>query len=187
MATELVRRRLTVEEYHRMAEAGILAEDDRIELIAGELIEMSPIGRRHMACVNRLTQFLVPSMAGTAIVSVQNPIHLDAYHEPQPDFVVLEYRSDYYVSEVPAASSIRFVIEVADATLAYDRGTKLPLYAGAEIPEAWLVDLEDEVVERHTHPVEGSYRMIVRAGRGESLESTTVAGLTLDVDSVLGD
>ena len=116
----VTRRRFTVREYHRMAEAGILHEDDRVELIEGELIEMAAIGTRHFTCVNGLTRFLVRSVGDEAIVSVQNPVRLDEYGEPQPDLAVIRPRD--YRESLPTPEDVLLLIEVSDTTLAYDRG-----------------------------------------------------------------
>ena len=123
----VTRRRFTVHEYHRMAEAGILHEDDRVELIEGELIEMAAIGTRHFTCVNGLNRFLVRSVGDEAIVSVQNPVRLDEYGEPQPDLAVIRPRD--YRESLPMPEDVLLLIEVSDTTLAYDRGVKLPMYA----------------------------------------------------------
>jgi Uma2 family endonuclease len=184
MATQIARRRFTVEDYHRMAEAGILTEDDRVELIAGEVVEMTPIGGPHMGGVNRLNELLTRQVAGSAIVSVQNPIQLSTDGEPQPDIALL--RRDAPRDAVPTAADVLLVIEVADTSLAFDRDVKLPLYAAAGIPEAWLFDVGGEALERHSEPRAGEYRLIARARRGESLPSTVLPALVLPVDAILG-
>lgn len=184
MASTGVRRRFTTAEYERMAATGILREDDRIELIAGEIIQMNPIGGRHIQSVNRLTRLLSHIAGEQALVSVQNPIRLSDNSEPQPDLALLRDRD--YVTEIPAAADVLLTIEVADSSLAYDRGQKLPLYAAAGIPEAWLVDLIAGSIERHTEPRTDGYRLIARASRGESLASTVMPTLILAVDTILG-
>ncbi len=130
----VTRRRFTVHEYHRMAEAGILHEDDRVELIEGELIEMAAIGTRHFTCVNGLARFLVQNVGDEAIVSVQNPVRLDEYGEPQPDLAVIRPRD--YRGSLPTPEDVMLLIEVSDTTLANDRDVKLPMYARKEIREA---------------------------------------------------
>ncbi len=178
------RRRFTVHEYHRMAEAGILHEDDRVELVGGEIVEMTPIGTRHFTCVNQLTRLLVSSVGDGAIVSVQNPIRLDEHGEPQPDLAVIRARD--YRESLPTPEDVLLLIEVSDTSLAYDRDVKLPLYARFGIPEVWIVDLAGEAIERHTEPSEGGYGLIRRARRGAALESAGLSGLVLPVDAVLG-
>jgi len=164
MAVEVAatRRRFTRAEYHRMAEVGILGEDDRVELIRGEIVEMSPIGRRHVAFVDNLTQLLVLRLAGRAIVSVQNPVVLTDDSEPQPDFTVRRIRPVPYKEREAHADDVLLLIEVADTSLAYDRSTKLRLYAEAEIPEYWVVDCNAETVEVHRTPGPEGYRDINR-------------------------
>ena len=177
-------RRFTVEDYHRMAEAGILAEDDRVELIAGEIVEMSPIGIRHVSCVIALTDLLRNLIGRDVLISVQNPIRLGDHNEPQPDIALLKRRR--YRRALPGVEDVLLVIEVADSSRDYDRNVKLPLYAAAGIAEAWLVDLVADTIERHTEPHAGRYRHRVIAGRGESISSTVMTAITLPVDEVLG-
>ncbi len=120
---EVTRRRFTVHEYHRMGEAGILHEDDRIELLDGELVEMAAIGTRHFSCVNRLNHLLVGRVGDDVIVSVQNPVRLNEYTEPQPDVALIRARD--YSESLPTPDDVLLLIEVSDTTLAYDRGLKL--------------------------------------------------------------
>lgn len=182
MATEPVPRRFTVDDYHQMVEAGILCEDDRVELINGEILEMSPIGGRHVACVNRINRILIEHLGDAAIVSIQNPIRLGQYQEPEPDVAVIRRRS--YGDELPSTEDVLVLIEVSSTSLAFGRGTKLPLYAVVGIPEVWLVDIPGEAVERHTNPVGGAYRVTVRVGRGEAIESTVLPNLRLQTNDV---
>jgi Uma2 family endonuclease len=154
---EPARRLFTREEYHCMGEVGILKPTERVELIRGEIIEMSPIGRRHVAFVNNLTQLLVLRLGGRAIVSVQNPVALDDDTEPEPDLAVLRRRAVPYKESEPATDDVLLLIEVADSSLAYDRGTKLWLYAESGIPEYWLVDTAAEAIETHRRPGPGGY------------------------------
>jgi Uma2 family endonuclease len=150
-----------VDDYHRMGEAGILHEDDRVELIDGELIERAPIGQGHAATVNRLTRALVMAFGERAIVSVRNPVRLDRSNEPQPDFAVFRPRADFYeTGERPGPSDTLLVVEVADSSLRYDRAVKLPLYARAGIGEVWIVDLHRRVVDVHLMPAGDGYATI---------------------------
>src|SRR5215813_6167875 len=164
MAVEVVatRRRFTRAEYYRMAEVGILGEDDRLELIRGEIIEMSPIGRRHTAFVGNLTQLLVVRLAGRALVWVQNPVVLADDTEAKPDLAVLRRRRVPYKEREAWAEDTLLLIEVADSSLAYDRTTKLRLYAEADIPECWVVDGISEAVEVHRTPGPDGYRDVTR-------------------------
>ena len=179
-------RRFTVDEFHRMAEAGILHEDERVELIGGEIVEMNPIGGRHARCVTELTRVLVSMVGDDVRVSPQNPVRLDEHQEPQPDVAVHRASEKYRAGELPTAEDMQLLIEVADTSLASDRDVKLPLYARAGIAEVWLVDLNANVIERHTEPSENGYRLVRRAGRGEMLESVVLPALTLSVNAALG-
>ena len=185
MRVQVQRRLFTVEEYHRMAEAGILSEDDRVELIEGELVTMSPIGSRHAATVARLTALLFP-IRGRGILWVQNPIRLGAHSEPQPDVALLRYRPDFYASAHPGPEDVLLVVEVAETSADYDRSVKIPLYARHGIPEAWLVDLLEERIEIYRHPTPQGYQDLHIAHRGETVRPTTLPDLELSVDDILG-
>lgn len=143
----LQRHRLSVADYYRMAEAGILGEDDRCELIEGEIIDMAPIGSRHASTVKRLLRHFERTVGNSAIVSIQDPIRLDARNEPQPDLALLRHRDDFYQQAHPTPGDVLLIVEVADASLRYDREVKLPLYARFGIPEVWIVDLQSSRVE----------------------------------------
>jgi Uma2 family endonuclease len=187
VATEIVRKRFTVDEYHAMAEAGILAEDDHVELVSGEIVQMSPIGPRHAACVDRLDDLLRESAPrGTAIIRVRSPIAVGEHHEPEPDISVLRFRPDYYAGGLPVPADVLLVIEVADTSPEHDRDVKLAVYARAGIPESWLADLRGGALERHTEPSADGYRLVTRAGRGQVLGSTVLPSLALDVARVIG-
>ncbi|PYN93991.1 MAG: Uma2 family endonuclease [Candidatus Rokuibacteriota bacterium] len=164
MAVEVAatRRRFTRAEYYRMAEVGILGEDDRVELIRGEIVEMSPIGRRHRAFVGNLNQLLAVRLAGHAFVWMQNPIVLAEDTEPQPDIAVIRCRPVPYKEREAWAEDVLLLIEVADSSLAYDRSTKLRLYAEAGIPEYWVVDCTAEAIEVYRTPGPEGYRDVSR-------------------------
>ncbi len=177
------RRRFTVEDYHRMGEAGILTEDDRVELIGGAIVELSPIHDPHVRAVNYLNEFLILRLAGGDVtVSIQNPIRLSDDTEPQPDVAVLRGRG----RGVADAADVLLVIEVADSSREYDRETKLRRYAAAGIPEAWLSDLVGSLLERHSEPRDGIYRQVATGRPGETLTSTVLPGLTIPVGLALG-
>lgn len=161
---------------------GIFGEDARVELIGGEIVEMSPIGGRHARCVNRITRLLIVALGERAEVSPQNPVELDDRSEPQPDLAVL--RPEPAADTTPRAGDVFLVVEVADTSLAFDRDVKAPLYARAGIPTLWIVDLPDRRVEVHTDPSPTGYRHRERLGAGDRL---VLAGLAdLAVDDVLG-
>jgi Uma2 family endonuclease len=186
MSVQIQKHYFSVDDYYRMADAGVFPVAARVELIEGEVIEMSPIGNRHAGCVNRLGMLLSRATSDFAIVAVQNPVRLNDFSEPQPDIALLKPRDDYYSNAHPTPADVLLIIEVADTTVAYDRSVKLPLYARAGIPEAWLMVLPKDLVEVHSQPVNGKYQKIQRLKRGKSLTSSTVAGLRFKVDDLLG-
>ncbi|WP_325064593.1 Uma2 family endonuclease [Dolichospermum flos-aquae] len=158
MVLQLVRHQFTVKQFHQMAESGILSENDRLELIRGEMIDISPIGRRHAGCVNRLVNLLIQLLGKQIVLAPQNPVELDETSEPQPDIALLKPlkpRPDFYRNSHPQPEDIFLLIEVADTTVKYDREVKIPLYAEANIPEVWLLDVNQEVVEVYRNPLQG--------------------------------
>lgn len=177
------RHRFTVDDYHRMAAAGVLGEDDRVELLEGEIVDMSPIGARHAACVNRLTRLLTSRLGDRAIVAVQNPVRLSDLSEPQPDVAVLHDRANFYAEAPPGPGDVVVLVEVADTTPAFDRGVKAPLYGRAGVAETWVVDLEAEAIDVFRGPGPDGYAEARRAGRGERLG---IAGVEVAVDEILG-
>jgi Uma2 family endonuclease len=182
------KRCFNIHEYHRMAEVGILSEDDRVELIEGEIVRMSAIGSRHAACVDRLNRLLNRFTNLSAIVRVQGPILLNGNSEPEPDISLLRPRDDFYTGGHPMPDDVLLLIEVADTSVERDLEVKLPLslYAQAGIPETWIVDLPAETIEVHSRPDGGEYRETVRVKRGETLKSRTIPGLELAADDILG-
>ena len=151
------RHRLTVADFHRMADVGIFQEDDRVELIEGEIIDMAPIGSGHAGTVMALNRLLARALGDRAIVLVQSPVVLPEHSEPEPDLALLRPRQDFYRSGHPLPGDILLIIEVADTRLAYDRDVKIPLYARHGIPEVWLVDLEDRRLHVYTSPSASGY------------------------------
>jgi Uma2 family endonuclease len=186
MALQPAPHRFTVAEYHRMGEAGIFAEDDRVELIDGEVVEITPIGSRHAAVVMRLNRLLDEAVGERAIVSPQNPVELSDYSEPQPDLALLRPPSDFYAGGHPRPSDTLLIIEVADTTVAYDRRVKLPLYAAAGVPEVWIVDLPAATLEVHTGPLPGGYGASRRLTAAHTVSPTALSDVVLAVSEVLG-
>lgn len=177
MATLLTRRRFTIRDYYRMAEAGLFGEDDRVELIEGDIVEMTPIGSRHAGTVTYLHRTLSLRLGDRALVSAQNPIQFpELRSEPQPDLAVLRPRADFYRGSHPESRDILLVIEVADTSILPDRRVKVPLYAKAGIREVWLVDLSDDCVEVYGDPVSGRYRETRVLRRGDSVPMTAFPG-----------
>lgn len=177
-------RRFDVGDYHRLGESGVLSPEDRVELIDGEIVEMTPIGSRHAMCVARLTSFFSGRTGSKAVVFVQSPIRLGRHSEPQPDLAILDPGD--YSSHLPASRNVQLVIEVADSSLDFDRGVKVPLYARARIPEVWLVDLPGEAVEVLRHPARAGYREVTRARRSETLSPLAFPDLAVPIDGILG-
>ncbi|MCL5960621.1 MAG: Uma2 family endonuclease [Chloroflexi bacterium] len=186
MVVQLTRRRFTVSEYQQMARAGILGEDDRVELIDGEVIEMTPIGRRHAGCVIRLTELMVREFGSYAMVSPQNPVYLSEYTEPQPDLALLRRRPDFYTSSHPQPADVYLLVEVADSSADLDRRVKVPIYGRSGIPEVWLVDLEEETVTVYRDPIADGYHTARVPRRGDQLVPAAFPGRTLAVADILG-
>lgn len=175
----VTRRPISVAEYHRMGEVGILGERDRVELIEGELVAMSPIGSYHQGTVNQLNHSLVQAVGERAIVSVQGPIRLDEFSEPEPDFALLKPRANFYRDSHPRPSDVLLLIEVADTSLNYDRAVKRALYARHAIPELWIVDLNAGEVEVCRQPGANGYTDTTRVGRDGILEPQLLLGVRL--------
>ena len=185
VATGGGRRRFTADEYHRMADVGILCADERLELIDGEIVRMPMIKSPHAAAVDRATRTLVLATGRRAIVRVQGPVHLNQFSEPQPDLVLLRPRDDFYVSAHPKPQDILLAIEIADSSLDYDRERKAPLYARADIVEYWLVDLNGQSVTCYTKPSDGVYVHSVLLQRGHTMTPELLPGLSVLVDDLL--
>jgi Uma2 family endonuclease len=183
---EITRRRFTLDEYHRMVDAGILHEDDRVELIRGEIVQMSPIGSRHAATVARLNQELVTRLRGRAILWPQNPITILPDSEPQPDLVLLRYREDFYRPALPGPADVVLVVEVADSSVRYDRTVKKGLYAEAGIPEYWIVDVDAARIEVSRDPAGGDYRSTTSTAPGDTLAPAAFPDAALSVADLLG-
>jgi len=186
MRIEATKKLFTVDEYYKMADAGILTPEDRVELIDGEIIEMSPIGNRHLGCVNGATEAFSAAFRGKAVVSVQNPLRLNNYTEPEPDVVLLKPRQDAYRRKRPVAEDALLVLEVADTTLAYDRNVKVPRYAAAGIPEVWIEDLENDVMLVFRDPERNSYKTDLTLKRDAPISVQAFPNVTFKVDDLLG-
>ena len=187
MAVDLRRRRFTIDEYERMAETGILDEDERVELIEGEIVEMSPIGPPHASIVARINAVLVSRFAGRAIVWTQSSLMLRTLASYfQPDLILLRPRDDYYRSANPEPRDALLVVEVMDSSVYRDRRVKLPLYARARVGEVWLVDVSVDTVEICREPVGRRYRSTRVAARGERIAPLAFPDVPLAVTDLLG-
>ncbi len=169
-----------------MGEIGIFTEDDRVELIDGQVRELPRITPLHAAIVNRLMATLVELLKRSTIVRVQNPVQLDLYNETLPDIAIIKERGDYYKTAHPGPGDTLLVIEAADSSLAYDLYEKAPRYAKSMIPELWLVDLEAEVVTVFTQPGPSGYASEREIPRGSTIASAGVEGLRVEVDDIFG-
>lgn len=185
-SAQIAHHLFTVGEYHRMGEAGIFSEGQRVELIEGEIIEMSPIGSAHAAKVKRLNRLLVRRLGTRAIVQVQDPVVLNRFSEPEPDVAVLKPRDDFYAERHPQPADVLLLVEVADSSRVFDRTVKVPLYARAGIPELWVVDVVDELIEVHRRALRGVYREITRYTRGQRLTIAAFPGMAFRVADILG-
>ena len=184
MPVQLARRLINVDEYHQMSEIGILSEKG-IELIHGEILEMSPTGTKHSACINRLNALLSKLIREKAVISVQNPLQIDDFSEPEPDVAVLKYRQDFYELQHPQPADTLLIVEVADSSVDYDREVKLPIYAAAGIPEFWLVDLNMRQIEAYEKPTNDLYK-IKEIFRVEEDIKISALDLNISVKDTLG-
>ena len=172
--------RFTVKDYHRMAEADVFDPADRVELFDGRVYDMAPIGSRHASCVKRLAALFPPLIGGRAILSVQDPIHLDYRSEPQPDLALLRPTPDFYAGEHPHPADVLLMVEVAETTLEYDLLDKAPRYVLAGIPEAWVVDVVREVV--HVATTDTTRAVL----RGDTVAPAAFPDIVVEVAAILG-
>ena len=185
MAIEIARRLFTVYEYHKMVDAGILCEDDRVELIRGEILEMSPIGPRHSAAVLRATNGLPRIIEGHAILGVQGSIRLDEYDEPQPDIYLLRPKDDFYASGHAGPEDTFLIAEMADSSLEYDRTVKKGLYAETGVPEYWVADIRNDRLIVYRDPGEGGYRKEEVFDRGSVVVPVRLDQCVIPVEMLL--
>jgi Uma2 family endonuclease len=180
------RRRFDVEAYYRMADAGVLGDPRRVELIDGEIIDMAAIGSPHAAVTNRLARLFTRALRDdAALITVQSPLRLDIHNEPQPDVMLLRPRADDYRASHPTAADVLLLVEVSETSLAYDRATKLPLYAKFSVPEVWIVDLVGGALEIHREPKDGAYASRERLAAGP-LTPALAPGVTIDIAALIG-
>jgi Uma2 family endonuclease len=186
MSIQVMRRTVMVEEYHRMGEAGIFSEDERIELINGEIIKMTPIGSRHASCVKRLNQFFTVHLKEKALVSVQDPIQLDEYSEVQPDVALLHPEKSAYMHHHPTPQDVYLIIEVSDSSLSFDRDVKLQFYAKAGIIEVWLVDLLSGCIEIYQEPSSFGYGVMRKKRGSDVIFPSVLPEISIAVEGVIG-
>jgi Uma2 family endonuclease len=185
MATEIAKKLFTVYEYHKMVDAGILREGERVELIRGEIIRMSPINPPHNGTIHRAIQSLARIVGGDAILGVQGSIRLDEYDEPQPDLYLLRPREDFYTSRHAGPADILLIIEVSDSSLEYDRTTKMRLYVETGVPEYWISDLQNDCVITYSDAENAAYSAVRQFRRGETLSPRLLPSCVIPVDVLL--
>jgi Uma2 family endonuclease len=178
-------RRFTVEEYLRMGESGILLPDERVELIEGEIIQMTPIGSPHAGTVAHLLTLLVRGAGERAVVWPQNPLHLGDRSMPQPDLILLKPRPTFYTDAHPIGDDVLLLIEVADSSIRYDHLRKLPLYARFGVPECWIVNLQEACIEAYHTPYKEGYREFRRYVAGERISPQALPDLVIEVGALL--
>jgi Uma2 family endonuclease len=170
-----------------MAEAGILREDDRVELIEGEIVQLPPTGGIHRGVVDRLTRAFTRALDSDEVYfSIQNPVRLGQYSEPQPDFLVLKLRAEFIPDGHPGPGDVFLLIEVSDSTLRYDQRVKIPLYARASIPEVWIVDIDARTVQVYRQPSSGQYTVEESFRPGDLLAPQAFPNVRVPVAEILG-
>jgi Uma2 family endonuclease len=185
MPTAISKKRFTADDYQRMGQVGILSEDDRVELIDGEVVAMTPIGARHNACVDGVNRAMVTGAGDQAIVRVQGSVRLDLYHEPEPDVVLLRPQADFYASRIPGPADILLVVEIAESSIEYDRDVKARIYAEAGISQYWLADLNANLVSCYSAPHAGTYRSLQQYHRGQTITPQLLPQCPVAVDLLL--
>ena len=180
------RRLFTVDEYVAIYEKGIIPDDERTELIDGEIIEMAPMGMQHEANVDDGTRILVRAVGDRAIVRVQGSLTVDEGNRPQPDLMLLKLRDGGYRDRPAGPTDVLLIIEVSDSTLANDRGAKLTRYAQADIPEVWIENIPDRVIEAYRNPVDGEYTESRTYRPGETISPTAFPDIELSVSQLIG-
>ena len=186
MSVKLKRRKFTVKEYDLMVEAGILKNDDKVELIAGEIIQIAHKGLSHASCLRRLDRIFNKLLYSQVIVDTQIPIQLNDESEPEPDLILLKLRDDFYEEKHPQPEDIFLLVEVADSTIKYDREIKIPLYAENGIYEVWLIDINQQLVEVYRQAKGNSYLDVQQFFRGDILTIEAFDGINLTVEQILG-
>lgn len=175
----LLRYKLNLQDYHRMIEVGILSEDEHVELIHGEIICMSPKGSKHSACLHKIDEWIMRRTSEHQFnLRKQDPVQIPEISEPEPDIVLVPYKENYYADAHPLPEEVILLIEVADSSVGYDRHIKIPLYAAAGIQDYWIINLPNQQIEIHSHPVGDLYKesRILQIG-----ESIMVPGLDMEV------
>jgi Uma2 family endonuclease len=183
----LMRKKFRTDEVYQMMEIGILPEESGWELIDGEIIHRMTIGSKHAAIVKKLNRIFTRVFEDEVIISIQDPIHIDEYNEPEPDIALLKPRDDFYAKQHPEPKDVLLVIEISDSTLNYDREVKKEIYAEAGIDEFWLINLKLNTVETYSNPSNGTYYQMRIFERGEIIQAKNIAGVSLEVNKIFGE
>lgn len=182
-------RRFTVDEYYKMAEAGILSEDDRVELIEGEILQMAPIGPLHAGRLDRLVDLFFDRFRGSTRIRIQNPVRLSRRSEPEPDLALVRPESERgrsYEAEHPTAADVLLIVEVADTSLAYDLGPKARMYARHGVLELWVLDQRGDRLVVHRQPTPRGYATVRTLTRGQSIAPLAFPDIAFVVDELMG-
>lgn len=179
-----VNLRFTVDEYYKMIELGLIKDYEKAEIIDGELIKKMTVGNRHALLVDLLTEFFIKNTPENVRVRIQNPLRISDYNEPEPDIALTDL-TKYDGKRHPRPAETLLVVEVSDTTLKYDRDVKLALYAEAEIPEVWIVNLPNNIIEVHQKPSNGIYQLTEIFKPGDILASSVLPELKLEVSKIL--
>jgi Uma2 family endonuclease len=185
MRIDAEKKLFTTDDFSKMYAAGILDNDERVELVDGEIIKLNP-GKRHVACTLRATAVFTKAFGDRACVSIQNPIVIDIYNEPKPDVVVLKAREDFYASTEPAPEHALLIIEISDTTVAMDRKRKLPKYAQNGVPEYWIEDLKNDCLHVYRDPAGNEYKTHLIKQRGDSISPLGFPDILFRVEELLG-
>jgi len=185
--TALPKRKIfTVDEYHKMIDAGVFVGDADYELIEGEIVKKMTQGDLHIACINRLTRIFSRILEDTVILSVQNAVVISDISEPEPDVALLKFREDFYSFGKATAEDVLLLIEVSDSTLKYDRDFKIPLYAEADVTEVWLVNLPRQILEVYTQAEKGKYKIVGKYAKNDTVSPKLLPEIKIRVSDILG-
>ena len=187
MVMEMTRRRFCVKEYFMMAKAGVFGEDDRVELVDGEIVDMAAVGSYHAGCVDVLNYQFSKRVPEGVIVRVQSPVKLNEITTFQPDLAILHPRDDFYMDSHPTPKDVLLVIEVSDSSVAYDRNVKIPRYALAGVPEVWQVNLVYGFVDKFSDldTTTVRYRSVARYSHSQRITPTLLPDISLEIDKIL--
>jgi Uma2 family endonuclease len=177
----LATKKYSLTDYHKMIEIGIIKGEDKVELIRGEIVKMSPVGLKHATCVKKLNQLFSQKLGTKVILGIQDPIKLNDNSEPQPDVVLLKPKADFYATEHPKPEDIFLLIEVADSSIEYDQQIKIPLYAENNITEMWLVNINENIIQVYQNPQGKLYKNITNYQINDQINITIFSDFNFDI------